>query len=113
MQLLMTPEGKKIQVTIREDLCLYEAPHNPPNTGTTYTSGTDLYYHKARSGKGYYYTYFWSMWQGTEDSYNLVADDEAKSFILERATQAGHVGGGVKESNCESLWGEDFFGEDT
>ena len=110
--LLMTPEGKKVQINTREDTCLYEAPQNPPNTGTKFTSGTDLYYHRARSGKGYYYTYFWSMWEGTEDSYELIDEDEAKEFILERATQSGYVSRGIKESACCDLWGEDFFSED-
>jgi len=110
--LLMTPEGKKVQVSIREDTCLYDAPHNPPNTGTAYTSGTNLYYHKARSGKGYYYTYFWSMWQGTEDHYELITEEEAKTFILERATTSGYIGSGVNDNVCCELWGNNFFDED-
>ena len=112
MQLLMTPEGKKVQVNLREDLCLYDSPHNPPNTGTEYTSGSDLYYHKTRSGRGYFYTYYWSMWEGEQSCYTLVTEDEAKSFILHRATLTRLVSDGVNESNCSSLWGEDFFGED-
>ena len=39
--ILRTPEGKKIVIRPREDVCLHDAPHNPPNTGTAYTNGTD------------------------------------------------------------------------
>lgn len=28
--LLMTPEGKRVQVNFNTDICLYDAPHNPP-----------------------------------------------------------------------------------
>ncbi len=87
-------------------------PITPPNTGTAYTSGTDLYQHEARSGKKYYYTYSWSMWQGTEDHYELITEEAAKDFILKRASQAGYVADGVKEDNCRALWGNDFFDED-
>lgn len=103
MQLLMTPEGKKIQVN-PSDLCLYTAPRNPPNTGTMYTQGTDLYMHKARSGKQYFYTYHWSMWQGSEDVYALVSEDEAKQFVLHRATEHGYIANGVEVEDCEALW---------
>jgi hypothetical protein len=112
MQLLMTPEGKKITVRTDSDHCLYNAPYNPPNTGTNYTAGTDLYHHRARSGNEYYYTRSWSMWQGSEDSYELITEDAAKAFILERACRAGYVGQGVKQEACEEHWGEDFFNED-
>jgi hypothetical protein len=52
------------------------------------------------------------MWEGTEDSYELIDEDEAKEFILERATQSGYVSRGIKESACCELWGENFFSED-
>lgn len=87
---LMTPEGKKVVINRSTDEQLYDAPNNPPNTGTRYTSGTDLYAHKARSGTWYYYTYAWSMWQGTEDEYALTTEDEAREFILRKASEAGH-----------------------
>jgi len=87
---LMTPEGKKVVITRSTDEQLYDAPNNPPNTGTRYTAGTDLYAHKARSGTWYYYTYTWSMWQGTEDEYALITEDEAREFILRKASDAGH-----------------------
>ena len=87
---LMTPEGKKVVVNRSTDEQLYDSPNNPPNTGTRYTAGVDLYAHKARSGTWYYYTYAWSMWQGHEDEFTLVTEDEAKGFILEKAAEAGH-----------------------
>jgi hypothetical protein len=86
---LKTPEGKKVVVDISHDECLYESPHNPPNTGTRYTSGVDLYAHKARSGAMYFYSHSWSMWQGTEAEYFLMTDDEMKSALLDHASDAG------------------------
>ena len=110
-QLLRTPEGKKVVVNAREDACLYAAPHNPPNTGTSYTSGTDLHYHVSRSGNKYFYTYSWSMWQGTEVSYELLTEDDAREFILDRAIRHGYVADGIIESRCLELW-PDLFSED-
>lgn len=79
---LQTPEGKRVVIDPVLDPCLYSAPVNPPNTGTTYTSGTDLYAHKARSGQWYYYHKHWSMWQGTETHWELVDKQEAEQFLL-------------------------------
>jgi hypothetical protein len=112
MQLLKTPEGKKVQVDPQADLRLYKAPHNPPHTGTRYLTGTNLYYHTAKSGAGYYYAWRWSMWAGTEDSYELLTEGEAQEFILQMAVQAGYTGDGVEQGNCCQLWGDDFFDED-
>ncbi len=89
--ILRTPEGKKVAINPRDDEQLYSAPRNPPNTGTAYTAGTDLYVHRARSGRNYFYTHSWSMWQGTEDSYNLLTEDEAKEFLLSKAESSGHT----------------------
>ena len=80
----MTPEGKKVVVDRDQDVCLARAPRNPPNTGTRYTRGVDLYAHKARSGRWYFYTYSWSMWQGEEAHYKLISEAEAKRIFLER-----------------------------
>lgn len=112
-EILMTPEGKKVKISKKDDVCLFDAPHNPPNTGTAYTAGTDLYAHKARSGNWYYYEYHWSMWQGTEERHELITEEEAKRFILERATMSGHMALGASEKQkAEELWGKDFFDED-
>ena len=87
---LKTPEGKKVVVNLKTDNYLYESPHNPPNTGTRYTSGVDLYAHKARSGTIYYYSYSWSMWEGTEAEFCLMTDEEMKNALIDRASEAGY-----------------------
>ena len=109
--LLRTPEGKKLVVNLQVDECLYDAPHNPTNTGTRYTSGTDLYAHKSRSGNIYFYSYDWSMWQGTEDSYTLLTEDETKDFLLNKASISGHVADGINDSVVEKYF-PDLFDED-
>lgn len=78
---LRTEDGKRVIVDIFKDECIYDAPHNPPNTGSTYTRGTDLHAHVAKSGTTYYYLYHWSMWQG-EDSerFELLTTGEAQDF---------------------------------
>lgn len=86
---LKTPEGKKVVVDTHDDNCLYESPHNPPNTGTRYTRGTDYYAHKARSGAMYYYSYSWSMWQGEESCYQLMTDEEMRDILIEMAGVSG------------------------
>jgi hypothetical protein len=103
--ILRTPEGKKVAIAPNNDTCLFSAPHNPPDTGTAYTSGTDLYAHKARSGKVYFYSYCWSMWQGTESYYNLLTESEAKEFLLGKAEGTGYNG----LSNCEVERAEEYF----
>lgn len=84
MVVLMTPEGKRVIVDRDRDMCLLRAPRNPPNTGTRYTTGIDLYAHKSRSGKWYFYRYRWSMWQGDEDSFELISEEEAKAIFISR-----------------------------
>ncbi len=88
-KVLKTPDGKRAVVNRNRDICLYDSPNNPPNTGTKYTSGTDLLAHKARSGTVYFYLYNWSMWQGSEDSYELINAETAKEFLLEKAGLTG------------------------
>jgi hypothetical protein len=107
--ILMTPDGKRVKINTGEDIKLYDAPSNPPNTGTTYTRGTDLYAHKARSGAWYFYTSYWSMWQGEESSLELISEDEAKTFVLERAGLTGHgtLSGGEKE-RALAIWPDIF-----
>jgi len=110
--ILRTPEGKKVVINPREDERLYDAPRNPPNTGTAYTSGTDLYRHVARSGNAYYYTYSWSMWQGSEASYELIDEDEVKEFLLDKAqcTGVGRISG-AEWNRAEELF-PGLFSED-
>jgi len=89
MQVLKTPDGKKVVVNCQTDECLFKAARNPPNTGTAYTSGTDLYRHVSRIGNVYYYTFSWSMWQGSVDSYELITEEQAKLFLLNRMMLTG------------------------
>jgi hypothetical protein len=99
-QLLMTPDGKKVLVDDNQDECIYEDP-----TGTAYT--TDLHAHKARSGKVYFYSHSWSMWQGIGESYHLLTEGEAKAFLLERSQIAGHVAVTRSEAYFPNLFDED------
>ncbi len=85
---LLTDAGKKV-VLSDSDECLYKSPRNPPNTGTSYTSGEDLLLHKSRSGNVYYYIFSWSMWQGSVESYRLITEDEARAFLIEKAGYTG------------------------
>jgi hypothetical protein len=87
--ILRTPEGKIVRVDTDRDEPLYEAPRNPPNTGTAYTRGTDLYRHVARSGRAYYYLVHWSMWQGEEPSLELINEERAKNFLINKAGATG------------------------
>jgi hypothetical protein len=91
-KILKTPDEKRVVVNRETDIVLYDSPVNPPNTGTKYTQGTDLLAHKARSGTVYFYMYHWSMWQGSEDSYELVDADTARNFLLEKAGLTGWAG---------------------
>lgn len=91
MKVLLTPEKKKVVIDVRKDECLYRAPVNPPNTGTAYTTGTDLYRHVTRNGNVYYYTHDWSLWQGTSDRFTLVNEDEAKQMLIEAAGWTGYA----------------------
>jgi len=112
IKVLMTPDGKKVVINTEKDVCLYSAPHNPPNTGTTYTRGTDLYAHKARSGNIYYYYVHWSMWQGEQTSYELISREEAEKFLLKKASLGGWAG--LDEEDFELLkeHGFDLLQED-
>ena len=64
-----------------KDTQLYESPHNPPNTGSTYTRGTDLYAHRSRKGNVFFYLIHWSMWQGEETRIQPIDLAEATSFL--------------------------------
>lgn len=110
---LKTPEGKKVVVDISHDNCLYESPHNPPNTGSSYTRGTDLYAHKARSGTMYYYSYSWSMWQGEEAGYQLMTPDEMREALIDAAGYSGpgRMSDGEKE-DIEQNYFPGIFDED-
>ena len=113
MSLLMTSDGKKVRVDMSKDIELYISPKNPPNTGTRYTSGTDLYAHKTNKGNWYYYQHKWTMWQGSEEAIVLIDEEDAQEFVLQKATSGNYqISDGVIREACEDLWGKDFFEED-
>jgi hypothetical protein len=91
IRVLKTPDGKKVNVDIKEDECLYNAPRNI-NCGEDTTRGIDLYRHVSRKGNAYYYKVEWSMWQGEGCYYELVSEDEAKEFLLDKAELAYPIG---------------------
>jgi hypothetical protein len=84
-RVLITDDGKRVIVNTKTDVCLYETPCNPPNTGTDYTRGTNLYAHRARSGNVYFYLHHWSLWQRESSWLELVDRHEALDFLLEKA----------------------------
>ncbi|WAC05310.1 MAG: hypothetical protein OS112_01390 [Methanoregula sp.] len=87
---LMTPEQKKVVVNLSADECLYESPHNLPIKGSPSSSRTDLYAHMAQSGAIYYYTHTWSVKEGSKSVFNLLSEEAAKNFLIERAGLAGY-----------------------
>lgn len=76
-----TEDGARYVVDIQKDTALYKAPENPPNTGSRYTSGIDLYVHETAHHGPQFYKYHWSMWQGSEDYYVPVSKEEATQFL--------------------------------
>ena len=86
---LMTPEQKKVVVNLSADECLYKSPRNLPTAGSLFSSGVDLYAHTAQSGAIYYYTCAWSMLEGAKSEFNLITEESAKKFLIERAGLAG------------------------
>jgi len=110
--LLLTDDRKKVKIDMDKDTRLYSAPVNPPNTGTSYTSGRDLYMHKSRSGKIFFYIYSWSMWQGVDSTFELISEEEAKDFILEKACCFGHEAlSWVEIEQAKHFFGVDIFDE--
>ncbi|MCF7885882.1 MAG: hypothetical protein K9M80_05250 [Candidatus Marinimicrobia bacterium] len=91
-KVLRTEEGKKVVIDPEVDPCIYKAPVNPPNTGTSFTRGRDLYSHKAKSGDIYFYSHSWSMWQGEGESFSLLDRDQAIDFLLDKLETGGHAG---------------------
>ena len=79
--MLITKDGKRMKIS-DDDPCLFKSPMNPPNTGTRYTTGSDLYAHTTKNGNVYFYLYNWSMWQGSEASYEIISKDEAEEFVI-------------------------------
>jgi len=111
--ILLTGNGKRVEVVMDKDLCLYRSPVNPPNTGTTYTRGTHLYAHVTRKGNVFYYKHSWSMWQEEEDSLYLVSKEEAIEFLQAKAASSGWDS--IDRSEAERIvehFEENIFEED-
>jgi hypothetical protein len=49
----------------------------------------------------YYYSYSWSMWQGTEAEFSLTTDEEMKGALIDRAGEAGY--GSMSDSEREDI----------
>lgn len=93
------------------DKRIYNAPCNPPNTGTTYTRGTDLYLHITRKGNKVFYLIHWSLWQGEGDSIELISEEQAKEFFREKTEASGWARPDEDEiAYAEKLW-PDLFEE--
>jgi hypothetical protein len=88
-KVLLTEEGKKVVIDTKQDARLYESPQNPPNTGTRYTRGTNLYCHETKNKNKYFYFYSWSMWQGEGGEIVLCSKKEAEDFLIEKAGNVG------------------------
>lgn len=108
---LRTHDSKKVVIDVSKDVTLYSAPVNPPNTGTQYTSGTDLLTHTARSGNVYFYLYRWSMWQGSEDSFELIDKETAESFLTRKAGLTGWAAIDEHEITLAKEYGIDIMKE--
>jgi len=108
---LQTNDGKKVVTKPATDPTLYDAPHNPPNTGTKYTRGIDLKVHKARSGVDYFYFYHWSMWQGEDSNYYLCTNKEAEQFLLDKMAGGYHDRPSPEEVELASEYGINLLEE--
>lgn len=109
---LRTQDDKKVVIDVQKDVTLYRSPVNPPNTGTRYTAGTDLLAHTARSGTVYFYFYRWSMWEGDENSFELIEDrNEVEAFLTHKAGLSGWVGLDEHEIETAKEYGIDLLEE--
>jgi len=87
VKILKTPDGKRVKINPPTDICLYESPENPPNTGTVYTRGSDLFAHRARSSTWYFYIVHWSMWQGGRRKISISFGGLRKKFYIGKSVQ--------------------------
>lgn len=110
--ILKTPEGKKVVVDLQTDIQLYESPVNPPNTGSDYTRGEDLFAHKTRSNNWYYYLHYWSMWQGEKPRIELITKDNAEKFLIHIASKIDHAALTESEIKLAEEHGFKLFDED-
>lgn len=80
-KIIRLEDGTKYIANLKKDPRLYRSPQNPPNTGSRYTEGTDLYAHLTQNHGYQFYKYEWSMYQGSEDKVIPVTRDEAIQFL--------------------------------
>lgn len=110
--LLKTSDQKLVRIDPENDVYLYKAPVNPPNTGTRYTRGADLYAHKTGKGDWYYYLLTWSMWQGEESGTELLGRKEAIAFLQDKAGETGEAAlSGEEIADAVEHFGWDIFQE--
>jgi hypothetical protein len=77
IKIIRNNEGKRVVLDTTKDTILYAAPENPPNTGSKYTSGIDIYVHTTtKSKENFFYKKNWSMWQGVETTLEPFDDKE-------------------------------------
>ena len=109
--ILRTQDGKKVVIDVSKDATLYRCPVNPPGSGTSGFTGTDLLAHKARSGNVYFYFHHWSMWQGSVDSFSLIDRNAAEEFLIEKAGISGQYGLDEREIEFAKEFGFDLMEE--
>lgn len=93
-------DGTTTVLNTQDDDELYNAPLNPPNTGSTYTSGTDLQVHKTKKHGDQFYLKHWSMWQGVETRLEPITKDEAIEFLR---NSVGDYWGFPSDKDLENL----------
>ena len=108
---LRTQDGKKVVIDVSKDKHLYRCPVNPPGSGTSGFTGTDLLAHTARSGNVYFYFHHWSMWQGSVDSFSLIDRNTAEEFLIEKAGLSGQYGLDEREIEFAKEFGFDLMEE--
>jgi hypothetical protein len=74
-------DGTTTVLNTEKDAELYNSPRNPPNTGSRYTSGTDLQVHQTKTHGNQFYLVNWSMWQGTEMTIEAISKEQAIDFL--------------------------------
>lgn len=92
MKYVFETEEGRVVIDMSKDVCLYRAPRNPPNTGTDFTDGTDIYLHKTKKGKEVFYFYHWTMWQGCRKRIEIVTKNEVVDELLRHAGKTGWDG---------------------
>lgn len=83
-KIVVYDDGTTTVLNTKNDTELYTAPRNPPNTGSRYTSGTDLQVHETKTHGNQFYLVNWSMWQGTETTIDIISKDQAIEFVRDQ-----------------------------